>query len=219
MGERDLPPNDPAGRLAHRMNNAVAYALTNLNLVAEELEELEELQATERTIRLTQLVTDATEGVTRLGELIREMRLLSWGDRAPERDESSDDTWDEERRPRRLLVIDDEPYILASIRRALKHYDVTVAEGGDAALALLRVDVSFDLVLCDLVMNNTSGMDVHRWIQANHPALAERLIYMTAGAFTEPVRDFLSHIHNPVLHKPFDTKTLRWIIAQALKRA
>lgn len=212
---RDIPKDNPADRLAHRMNNAVAYVLTNLNLVTEELEEAER---SERNQRLTQLAAEATEGVTRLSELIRELRLLSWGDPSHQ-DESGEDTWDEERRPRRLLVVDDEPYILASIRRALRHYDVVLAEGGEAALALLQSDGRFDLVICDLVMNETSGMDVYRWITAHKPELSDRIIYMTAGAFTEPVRDFLSQVHSPVLHKPFDTKTLRWIIAQALKRA
>jgi CheY-like chemotaxis protein len=218
MGNRDNRSNDPAGRLAHRMNNAVAYVLTNLNLISEDLEASE---PTERNQKLAQLVVEATSGVTRMGDLIRELKLLSWGGDHQhfQQDEASDDTWDEERRPRRILVVDDKPYILASIRRALRHYNVVVAEGGLQALSLLKDDGNFDLVVCDLVMADASGMDVHRWVATHRPDLSDRLIYMTAGAFTEEVRDFLATVHNPVLHKPFDTKTLRWIIAQALKRA
>lgn len=214
-------PLDPSGevavvgRLAHRMNNAVAYVLTNLNLLAEDLDSAE---PSDTNRRLGQLVVEATAGVDRIGDLIRELKVLSWGDNAPAFEDSQDDTWDEERRPRRVLVIDDEPYILASIRRALRHYDVVIAEGGERAIQILGADPAYDLVLCDLVMGMVSGMEVHRWIAAQRPKLLDRVIFMTAGAFTSEVREFLSLVHNPVLHKPFDTKTLRWMIAQAMRR-
>ena len=40
---------------------------------------------------------------------------------------------------------------------------------------------------------------------------------MTAGGFTTEVRRFLSKVDNGVLHKPFDVKTLRWVVTQKLK--
>jgi CheY-like chemotaxis protein len=206
---------DPrVGRLAHRMNNAVAYVLTNLNLLAEELEAQ---GLTEPQRRMLQLVVEATSGADRVGELIRELKVLEWGTEKGV-DDSGDDTWDEDKKPRRILVIDDEPYILASIRRALRHYDVTLTEGGQRAIDALAADHDYDLVLCDLVMAHVNGIDVHRWIKQHRPELLERLIFMTAGAFTVEVRDFLAHVSSPVMHKPFDTKTLRWMIAQSLRR-
>jgi CheY-like chemotaxis protein len=215
-GQEPEPAPDPAvvGRLAHRMNNAVAFVLTNLNLLAEELDGD---PPTDANRRRSQLVVEATTGIDRLGDLIRELRVLSWSEPSPF-EEGQDDTWDEERRPRRVLVVDDEPYILASIRRALRHYDVVLGEGGQHAIRILEADPAFDLVLCDLVMGSVSGMDIHRWLRANRPGLVDRVIFMTAGAFTSEVREFLAVVHNPVLHKPFDTKTLRWMIAQALRR-
>ena len=122
-------------------------------------------------------------------------------------------------RPRRILVIDDEPLILASIRKTLRHYEVVTAEGGAKALELLAApDAAYDLVVCDLVMGRINGQDVYRWIADNKPELQRRLVFMTAGAFTREVREFLSSVPNPVLHKPFDTRTLRWMIAQQLRR-
>lgn len=216
MSDDPNSPEAPAlGRLAHRMNNTVAFVTTNLNLLAEELEALGPGDAQRRML---QLVDEATSGAGRLGDQIRELKVLSWGDAEPPPDDSQDDTWDEDRRPRRLLVIDDEPYILASIRRALRHYDVTLAEGGPRAIEALRAGEPYDLVLCDLVMGTVNGMDVYRWIKEHRPELLPKVIFMTAGAFTGEVRDFLSHVTNPVLHKPFDTKTLRWMIAQAVRR-
>lgn len=220
--------SEEIGRLAHRMNNAVAYVVTNLNLLAEELEALGPIESQKRML---QLVDEATDGASRIGDLIREFKVLSWsasaepapvhGSPPPAKDEGlpNEDTWDDDQRPRRILVIDDEPLILASIRKALRHYEVVTAEGGAKALELLGApDASYDLLVCDLVMGRVNGQDVFRWIREKRPELESRFVFMTAGAFTREVRDFLSSVGNPVLHKPFDTKTLRWMIAQQLRR-
>ena len=106
-----------------------------------------------------------------------------------------------------------------SIRRALRHYDVVVADGGQKAIDLLDSGESFELVLCDLVMGTVTGADVYRWVRQERPDLLPRFVFMTAGAFTGEVREFLAQVHNPVLHKPFDTKTLRWVIAQTFRSA
>jgi CheY-like chemotaxis protein len=205
------------GRLAHRMNNAVAYVVTNLNLLAEELEALGPLESQKRML---QLVDEATDGASRIGDLIREFKVLSWSAATgPKSELPNEDTWDDDHRPRRILVIDDEPYILAAIRRALRHYEVITSEGGTRAIELMSApDAAFDLVVCDLVMGRINGRDIFNWIREHRPELESRLIFMTAGAFTSEVREFLATVSNPVLHKPFDTKTLRWMIAQQLRR-
>jgi len=211
--------SEEIGRLAHRMNNAVAYVVTNLNLLAEELEALGPIESQKRML---QLVDEATDGASRIGDLIREFKVLSWSapPAAKEVDPlANDDTWDDDQRPRRILVVDDEPLILASIRKALRHYEVVTAEGGSKALEMLGApDAAYDLVVCDLVMGRINGQDVFKWILENKPQLESRLVFMTAGAFTREVREFLASVGNPVLHKPFDTRTLRWMIAQQLRR-
>jgi CheY-like chemotaxis protein len=144
--------------------------------------------------------------------------VLSYSTGGDPTDDSLDDTWDEDRRGRRILVVDDEPFILASLQRALNRYKVVVADGGRSAIERMTEEQDFDLVLCDLVMPPVHGSEVYKWIRENRPALTDRVIFMTAGAFTAEARSFLHSIRNPVLHKPFDTKTLRWAIGQALRR-
>jgi CheY-like chemotaxis protein len=220
------------------MTNAVSYVVTNLALLAEELQGLADAsQRGDRTEgrpasdapativvgraqlrRLIQLAGDAQSGAERTGDLLRQLRVLTYGNEASN-DDSGDDTWDEDRKPRQILVVDDEPFILASLQRALSRYAVQTAEGGEAAVERLsRPDAAFDLVLCDLVMPPYHGSRVYKWICEHRPHLADRVIFMTAGAFTEEARGFLHSVRNPVLHKPFDTKTLRWAIGQALRR-
>ncbi|HEX6940178.1 MAG TPA: response regulator [Longimicrobiales bacterium] len=63
---------------------------------------------------------------------------------------------------RRVLVVDDEPYIGRIVQLKLEHaaYGVELATDGRSALARLRSDAPLDLVLLDIVMPDTSGLDV-----------------------------------------------------------
>ena len=212
-------PEIELGKLSHRMNNALAYVLTNLNLLVEELEGLDGVP-TEHKRRLLRLTDDASSGAARVGEQIRELQQMTYT--APDDNhlhDTSEDTWDAEGDTARILVIDDEEAILASLKLALRRYDVQAESDPKAALARLESGERFDLVLCDLVMPGMSGMDMYKALQRNRRELLPRVIFMTGGAFTADLRSFLGSIRNTVLHKPFDTKTLRWLVAQQLNRA
>ncbi len=206
------------GKLSHRMNNALAYVLTNLNIMVEEIESLPGVPA-EQKRRVLRLADDATSGAGRLSELIRELQAASHDTQQDLLGDASEDTWDAEGETARILVIDDEEAILASLRMALRRYDVQAESDPKKALARIEKGERFDLVLCDLVMPGMSGMDVYRNLQRTRRELIPRVIFMTGGAFTVDLRNFLGSIRNTVLHKPFDTKTLRWLVAQALNRA
>lgn len=60
-----------------------------------------------------------------------------------------------------LLLVDDDPFILEGIGEDLESrgYQVTRADSGDKAVQLLAKD-TFDLVITDLVMERTDGIQV-----------------------------------------------------------
>jgi CheY-like chemotaxis protein len=109
---------------------------------------------------------------------------------------------------RRVLVIDDDPLILSTLRRALEGagHAVEGVDGGAAARAWLEADADFDVVFCDLLMPGTTGMDLHQWCAEAHPELAERFVFMSGGVFTSRVHAFLRSVDNPVVDKPFDVE-------------
>lgn len=85
----------------------------------------------------------------------------------------------------RVLIIDDEPDVGRAMRRGLSQlHDVTLAQTGAQGLRLLA-EHAFDLVLCDLMMPEMSGMEVMRRIRADFPDHADRVVFMTGGAFSE----------------------------------
>jgi PAS domain S-box-containing protein len=103
----------------------------------------------------------------------------------------------------RILVVDDESSIRAVARRMLEsEYDVTLADSGAQAIALLEGGARFDLILCDLMMPNVTGMELHEMVLALAPAQAGRMVFMTGGAFTERASAFLDAATNELITKP-----------------
>jgi PAS domain S-box-containing protein len=116
----------------------------------------------------------------------------------------------------RLLIVDDEPAILRALSAELaSDFAVVTAKNGHEALALLKRE-PFDLVLCDLMMPGTSGIDLHEELSRTQPALATRVVYMTGGAFTSRARAFLEQTRSRCVEKPFALDQIRHALEDAL---
>lgn len=125
-----------------------------------------------------------------------------------------------DRRRARVLVVDDDEPVAQTLRRVLSQsYDVAVSTSARQALAVLEADPGFDVVLCDLLMPDMSGMDLHEALAVRLPGLEERLVFMTGGAFTQRARDFLRRVGNPRLEKPFEFDQLHGIVSERLRRS
>ncbi len=104
----------------------------------------------------------------------------------------------------RVLVVDDEPALLASIRLLLqRNHDVVTASGGRQAVEILREDRRFDAVLTDLMMADLSGIDLYEAVRERHPGLERRFLFMTGGAFTSRAQRFLQSTTMRSIEKPF----------------
>lgn len=119
----------------------------------------------------------------------------------------------------RILVVDDEPILLSTLRTLLEpHHDVETVDNGQAALERIRTE-RFDVVLCDLMMSDVTGMDVFERVRELRPGLEERIVFMTGGAFTNATRRFLTQVNNPCLDKPFSAEDVLELIQQRLGAA
>ncbi len=117
-----------------------------------------------------------------------------------------------------LLVIDDEPMMGEMLSNMLRsQYEVTALTSSRAALDLLETGQSFDLILCDLMMPDLTGMDLYSELACAHSEHAERLIFMTGGTFSEEARQFVDGLDMPFLTKPFRSETLRRVLAERLR--
>jgi CheY-like chemotaxis protein len=123
------------------------------------------------------------------------------------------------RRRGRVLVVDDEPALASALARSIERdHEVVVIASGRDALERLRRDDTFDVILCDLIMPQVTGMDLYDELHRTSPALADRIIFMTGGSFTTRARDFLAKVSNPALDKPFDLSTLSAMLRARTRR-
>ncbi|WP_242343135.1 hybrid sensor histidine kinase/response regulator [Anaeromyxobacter terrae] len=124
-------------------------------------------------------------------------------------------------RPRaQILVVDDEPLVATVLQRTLQaDHDVVVAGRAREALERLGRGERFDAILCDLLMPEMSGMDLHRALVAAHDPHAGRMLFLTGGAFTTSARVFLDGSGVDCLEKPFELETLRAALARLLEGA
>lgn len=123
-----------------------------------------------------------------------------------------------ETRPR-VLVVDDEPLMGTTLKVTIgEENDVVVCTSGVEARALLESDDGFDVILCDLMMPGFSGMDLFATLSAERPELAERMVFMTGGAYTAESRNFLRKVPNTQVEKPFDIDSLLGLIRELADR-
>jgi PAS domain S-box-containing protein len=117
----------------------------------------------------------------------------------------------------RVLVIDDERPVLSAMRRLLaRDCDVEIIDSGRGALERVARE-RFDVVLCDVMMPDVSGIAVYEALHESDPALARRLVFMTGGAFASEARALVDRTSLPLLAKPIDADELRRIIANVAR--
>lgn|GEM_PF-1623424 len=116
----------------------------------------------------------------------------------------------------RVLVVDDEPLVGSAISQCLRSHDVKFVTNGDEATDWLS-DHGADVILCDLMMPGTTGMDVYDRATRHDPALAERFVFLSGGAFTDRARTFLDEFDGVVLGKPIRSAEIRRAVARVVE--
>ena len=117
-----------------------------------------------------------------------------------------------------LLLVDDEPAILAALRRTLRGrgYRIFVADDPVQALKLLDRE-RVDLVVSDLDMPTMNGLDLIARIRVAFPHVV-RILLTGRGTLDAALRAINDGEVHRFLTKPWDEEELRTTIAQALER-
>ena len=101
----------------------------------------------------------------------------------------------------RVLIVDDERFVRDALARLLTSlHDVTIAESGEEAFALIQ-NHSYDAIICDVLMPIMDGRELYERVAREYPDIERRFIFMSGGTFTEDLEKFLSKVG--CLDKPF----------------
>jgi nitrogen-specific signal transduction histidine kinase len=117
----------------------------------------------------------------------------------------------------RVLVVDDEPIVATAVARTLSpDHDVETEEQAARALERIHGGERFDVILCDVMMPNLSGVDFYLELERIAPEELDKVVFLTAGAFVAQAREFLDNVPNLQLEKPFTPAELRHVVARLL---
>ena len=116
----------------------------------------------------------------------------------------------------RILVADDHDSLRRGIARALKDagHEVDEASDGNAAIELLHKG-QFDVVLSDLKMGGSDGLDVLRTAKALHPTAS--VILMTGFGSVQTAVEAMKIGAFDFVQKPFEIEEMELRIAKALE--
>jgi len=112
----------------------------------------------------------------------------------------------------KIFYVDDEPDIRLIAELALKlkpNIEVRTAESGEDALDQLRSDDwRPDLAMIDMMMPGLSGVEVMGELRADPDLTDIPVVFVTARARPQDIRDYIEEGAVGVVTKPFDPTTL-----------
>jgi len=118
-----------------------------------------------------------------------------------------------------VLIVEDDQSVRSAFTHAMQHggFRATSAENGVSALQLLA-GWDFDVIVCDYKMPELSGRGFYEQIEERFPAMASRVVFVTAYSDDPKVQDFLKQTGQPVLTKPVDVHELLDAVKQVITR-
>ncbi|MBL8833144.1 MAG: PAS-domain containing protein [Rhodospirillales bacterium] len=154
-------------------------------------------------------------GVAPEGGALFSVRLPVGGAAAAQAAEAEDTPEPARMQARRMLVVDDEPGIAATLAEILELEGavVDVAHDGTQALALLDA-AAYDAVFSDLRMPGMDGPALYREIVRRHPRLAARVAFVTGDTLGSGLSSELAATGAPLVDKPFQPREIRALAAR-----
>jgi nitrogen-specific signal transduction histidine kinase len=117
----------------------------------------------------------------------------------------------------RVLVVDDETIVATAVARTLSSdHDVETESQCERALERIHRGERFDVILCDVMMPNFSGVDFYLELERIAPEQLDKIVFLTGGAFVAQAREFLDNVPNLRIEKPFMPEDLRDVVSRLL---
>lgn len=106
----------------------------------------------------------------------------------------------------RLLVVDDQQIVRATIVRQAEQDGWLTSEAASAEMALAKIfdaGEGYDAIVCDLRMPGISGIGFHDELAVRAPQVLQRVVFVTGDLASAEAAAFAARCRSPILTKPF----------------
>jgi CheY-like chemotaxis protein len=123
--------------------------------------------------------------------------------------------------PTPVLLIEDEPAVMALVRAVLegRGYAVVPSESGAEALRLLETGTFHGVVSDMRTPGGVDGAQVYAWIATHRPELATKLVFITGDIANEETAATLRRTGAPCVEKPFRVQDFIAVVERTLGAA
>ena len=120
-----------------------------------------------------------------------------------------------------VLLIEDEPAVMAFVRAALERngYAVVPAASGVEALHLLSGGDFLGVISDMRTPGGVDGAQVHAWIATHRPELASRLVFITGDIANDETIATLRQTGAPCVEKPFRVQQFISVVEKTMGKA
>jgi two-component system NtrC family sensor kinase len=120
-----------------------------------------------------------------------------------------------------VLLIEDEPAVMAYVRAALERsgYTVVSTESGAEGLRLLESGQFLGVVSDMRTPGGVDGADVHAWLSRHRPDMAKRIVFITGDIANEETVATLRRTGAPCVEKPFRVQQFLSVIEKTIGKA
>lgn len=119
---------------------------------------------------------------------------------------------------KKILVVDDDPYILMSLEFLMKKngYDVMVARNGIEALEIVEKQIPH-IILLDIMMPDVDGYEICKHIKKSKTLSNCKIVFMSAKTKEADIKKGYDLGASLYIKKPFSTRELVKEIASLFK--
>jgi len=120
--------------------------------------------------------------------------------------------------PLPVLLIEDEPAVMAYVRAALERsgYPVVCCDSGVDALRMLETGNFLGVVSDMRTPGGVDGGQVHAWIAQHRPELASRVVFITGDIANEETVATLRQTGAPCVEKPFRVQQFIDVVSRTI---
>jgi len=120
-----------------------------------------------------------------------------------------------------VLLVDDDMAVLSAFRRCLQAEDLSIefALSGGQAVRRLLSEKPPDVVVCDMLLPDLSGVEVYQRAVAADSSYRQRFAVATGASGTPAVATFLAGFGGPILYKPVASAQLIQAVRTCLSGA